>query len=128
MKSGAADRRAERQETRQPKPQISNPPEKSSNAAQHLGCSGIQTRFDNRLIQFHVQQNPVCWGKSDAASWEIAWIPDLIRTSIYDKYSGSMKIATPLDHIRHFKTASNTNRSNRWTCRIDRKVGPTEYL
>ena len=34
---------------------------------------------------------------------------NLIRTSICDKHSGSMKIATRLDHISHYQTASGTN-------------------
>ena len=42
----------------------------------------------------------------------------LIRTSIYDKYSGSMKITTHLDRISHCKTASGTNWSNGWTYRV----------
>jgi len=41
--------------------------------------------------------------------------PNLIRTSICDKYSGMMKITTSLDHIGHCKTTSGTNWSNRWT-------------
>ena len=41
---------------------------------------------------------------------------NLIRTSIYDKYSGSMKITTRLDHISHCRTASGTDWSSRWTC------------
>jgi len=40
------------------------------------------------------------------------------RTSIYDKYSGSMTITTRLDHISHCKTASGTNWSNTWTYRV----------
>ena len=39
---------------------------------------------------------------------------DLIRTSVYDKCSGSMKITTHLYHISHF-----TNWSNRWTYRVE---------
>ena len=41
---------------------------------------------------------------------------NFIRTSIYDKYSGSMKFTTHLDHVSHCETASG---------RID---APTEYL
>ena len=41
---------------------------------------------------------------------------NLIRTSIYDKYSGSMKITTHLYHVSHCKTASGTTDE------------PTEYL
>ena len=37
----------------------------------------------------------------------------LIQTSIYDEYSGTMKITTHLDHISHCKTASGTNGSKR---------------
>ena len=44
---------------------------------------------------------------------------DLIRTSIYDKYSGSTKISTHLDHISHYKTAS---------IQIDRIVGPVRRI
>ena len=40
---------------------------------------------------------------------------DFIRMSIYDNYSGSIKITTHLDHIRHCKTASGTNVLNGWT-------------
>jgi len=43
---------------------------------------------------------------------------DLIRTSIYDKSSGSIKITTHLDRISHCKTSSGTNWSNSWTCRV----------
>ena len=43
---------------------------------------------------------------------------DLVRTSIYEKYSGSMKIATRLDHIRNRKTASGANWSKRRTYRL----------
>ena len=32
-----------------------------------------------------------------------------------DKHSGSMKITTRMDHISHFKTASGTTWSNKWT-------------
>jgi hypothetical protein len=38
---------------------------------------------------------------------------NLIRTSAYDKCSGSMKIPTHLDHISRYKTASGTNWSKR---------------
>ena len=41
-----------------------------------------------------------------------------IRTSLDDKYPSSMKIATPLDHVSHCKSASVTNWSNRWTFRV----------
>ena len=34
---------------------------------------------------------------------------DLICTSIYDKYSGSTKFATHLDHIRYCKAPPGTN-------------------
>ena len=43
---------------------------------------------------------------------------DLIRTSISNKYPGSMKTNPHLDHIRHCTTASGTNWLNRWTYRI----------
>ena len=36
----------------------------------------------------------------------------LIRTSIYDKHSGSIKITAHLDHISHYKTSSGTDRSD----------------
>ena len=42
---------------------------------------------------------------------------DFIRTSICDKYSGSTKITTHLNFIRHCRTASGTNWSNRRTYR-----------
>ena len=47
---------------------------------------------------------------------------DLRRTSIHNKYSGSIKITTHLDHISHGKTASGTNRSNRWIYRAFIKI------
>ena len=44
---------------------------------------------------------------------------NFIRTSIYDKYLGSMKIITThLDHICDCKTASGKNLSNGWTYRV----------
>ena len=43
--------------------------------------------------------------------------PNLIRTSIEDKYSGSMKLTAHLD-ISPCKTASGTNWSNGWTYRV----------
>ena len=43
---------------------------------------------------------------------------DLTRTGVDDKYWGSTKITTHLDHISHCKTASGTNWSNRWTHRV----------
>ena len=43
---------------------------------------------------------------------------NFIGASIYDKYLGSMKIATQLDHISLCQTASGTNWSNRWTYRV----------
>ena len=43
---------------------------------------------------------------------------ELIGASICDKYSGSMKITTHLDHIGHWKTASGTTWSNSWTHRV----------
>ena len=44
---------------------------------------------------------------------------DLIRTSFYDRHSGSMKISTHLDRISHCeKKASGTNKSNGWTYRV----------
>ena len=45
-------------------------------------------------------------------------MPNLIRTSIYDKYSGSMKIPAHLDHTSNCRTSSRTTWSNRWTCRV----------
>ena len=36
------------------------------------------------------------------------------RTSMHDKYSGSMKITTHLDHISHCKIASGQKGSNAW--------------
>ena len=35
--------------------------------------------------------------------------PFIIRTRMHDKYSGSTKITTRLDHVSHCKTASGTN-------------------
>ena len=43
---------------------------------------------------------------------------NLIRASIYDETSGSMKITTHLDHTNHCQSASGKNRSNRWTYRV----------
>ena len=55
--------------------------------------------------------------------------PDLVRTIIHDKYSGSMNIITHLDQISHCATAFGTNSSSRWTYRGIRRVdGPIEYL
>ena len=51
----------------------------------------------------------------------VACCVNFIRTSIYDKYSGSMKITTHLDPISHCKTLSHTNWSNRWTYRNIRR-------
>ena len=42
-------------------------------------------------------------------------LADLIRTSVHDTYSGSMKITTHLDRISDHKTASDTN----WSTKID---------
>ena len=42
----------------------------------------------------------------------------LIQTSVCDKYSGSIKITTHLDHISHCETESGTNSLNRWTYRV----------
>ena len=43
---------------------------------------------------------------------------DLIRTSICDKYSGSMKITTHLDDICHGQYSPVTNWLKRWTNQI----------
>ena len=43
---------------------------------------------------------------------------DLARTSIYDKFSGLMKVDTHLDHISRCKAAFGTNCSNKWTYRV----------
>ena len=43
---------------------------------------------------------------------------DLIRTSINDKYSGSTKITSLLDHISYCKRASGSNWPNRCTGRV----------
>ena len=43
---------------------------------------------------------------------------DLLRSSVSDKYSGSMKITTHLHHISRCKRASDTNWSSRWTYRV----------
>jgi hypothetical protein len=47
-----------------------------------------------------------------------AKLHDLIWTSVYDKYSGSMKITTHLDHIGHCKATLGSNWSNRWMYRV----------
>ena len=52
---------------------------------------------------------------------------DLIRSSIYFKFPGSMTITTHLNHISHCETASGTNWSNRWTYRVViMNTGPDE--
>ena len=43
---------------------------------------------------------------------------DLIRTSVYDEYSVSIKNATHLDHISHCRRASGTYWLNGWTYRV----------
>ena len=43
---------------------------------------------------------------------------NLIRTIIFNKYSGWMKITSPPDQISHCKTTSGSNWSNRWTYRV----------
>ena len=59
--------------------------------------------------------------------------PAFIGASVYDEYSGSIKITTHLGHISHCETASGTNRSNRWTQRVliintrRDEIHPTEY-
>ena len=45
-----------------------------------------------------------------------------IRTSIYDKYSGSMEITTYLDHLRYCQASSGTNWWTRWTYREFRRL------
>ena len=42
----------------------------------------------------------------------------LIRMSVYDKYSGSMKMTSHLDHVSRVKAASGANWSNRCTYRV----------
>ena len=55
------------------------------------------------------------WYSKSLASGQGCTDQNLIRTSICDKYSGSTKTTTRLDHISHCKTASGTNWANRWT-------------
>ena len=43
---------------------------------------------------------------------------DLVWTSIYDKYSSSMKMTSHLDHVSRCKAASGIDWSNRWTYRV----------
>ena len=43
---------------------------------------------------------------------------DLIRTCIYEKHSGIMKITTHLNRTSHCKTSAGTNLSDRWTYRV----------
>ena len=43
---------------------------------------------------------------------------EFIRTSVYEKYSGSIKITTHLDHISHFKTTSGTDWSKILTYQV----------
>ena len=43
---------------------------------------------------------------------------DIIRTSMYNTYSGSLKITSHLDHIGHCERSSGTDWSNRWTYRV----------
>ena len=49
---------------------------------------------------------------------ECIFYAEFIRMSICDKYTGSMKVTTLLDHASHCKTASGTNWSSRWTYRV----------
>jgi len=53
-------------------------------------------------------------GRGDAPR-DMSRPEDLIRASICDKYPGSMKLTTHLDHISHCETSSGTNGPNRWT-------------
>ena len=54
----------------------------------------------------------------EAAALERVWnmqrvrVQNLVRRSIYNEYSGSIKIATHLDHISHCKASSGSNWSN----------------
>ena len=61
---------------------------------------GAQVLVQNLAVNVSV-------GNSDGAN--------LIRMSIADEHSGSIKITTHLDRTSHCKTASSTNWSNRWT-------------
>ena len=66
---------------------------------------------------FFMHQVPQLLMTEDVGQSCLVWW-DLIGKSICDKYSGSMKIASRLDLNSHYKTASGTNRSNRWTYRV----------
>ena len=57
--------------------------------------------------------------EGDGARRRVLPLADLLRTSLLDTYSGSMKITTRLDHISH--------RENR-RIQIGRMDGPSEYL
>ena len=45
-------------------------------------------------------------------------IADFIQKTIFDKYSGSMKITAQLYHISRCEAVCGTNWSNRWTYRV----------
>ena len=64
-------------------------------------------------IYTHVAQTSPCQAVSRRFWWR-----HLIRPSIYDKYSGSMKITIYVDHVSRCKTASVTTWTNRWTYRV----------
>ena len=82
------------------------------------------------ITQVHVDQQPLQNTKeasmaSSGFIWRTPWLPlkprcilprkwrrDLIRTSVYGKHVGSMKITRHLDRMSHFKKTSYTNQSN----------------
>ena len=74
------------------------------------GVPGVLPRLGVDHLSFRV------WGSGcrvpvfSAAGYSVGCSTlDFIRTRIYDKHSGSMKISANLDHISHCKTASGTN-------------------
>jgi len=82
--------------------------------------SSCQSRYSVAGLVKHI---PAVVGaqRSDAARDRPpphASVRGIIRMSICDKYSGSIKITTHLDHISHCKEISGTNLSNRWTYRL----------
>ena len=50
------------------------------------------------------------------------------RPYVYDRYLGSTKITTHLDHTGRCKIASGTNWSNRWTYRVSALRGMLKAL
>jgi len=83
--------------------------------------SGTKSPFPVPLACTGTRRDPATCGTNQAARkrrFGPTLSPDLIRTSVEDKYSGTTKIIKHLDHVSHCKTASGTNWSNRWTYQV----------